>query len=235
MHPRLLLCLALICCLLGFAGNAAAAKSFAVAPFTVHGPEKYHYLSQGIQSMITSRLSSETELQAQELPQLREAGELSRAKGRDILREADLDYLVYGDVTVMGEQASLSLKALDRDNELLTRTSQMPLDEVIPGLDEMVAGLKQDLGIVVQEQPQTRGATFGSERSARQARDENEPQRKKLNEQFEQQEGPERTAGRWQSPKLDIEAHGMRVADVNGDGRQEILLLEERAVKAPTG
>ncbi|MEF8889301.1 MAG: hypothetical protein V5A14_04595, partial [Desulfohalobiaceae bacterium] len=102
MYPRtvvsiVFLSLSLVFCLAA-AGTAGAAQSFAVAPFAVHAPEEYQYLSQGIPSVITSSLKSETALQSRDvsLPDIQ--GKISRSDARSILEDSDLDFLVYGNV-----------------------------------------------------------------------------------------------------------------------------------------
>ncbi|MCF8030968.1 MAG: hypothetical protein K9K39_08745 [Desulfohalobiaceae bacterium] len=251
MHPRSILCLVLVCCFLGMAGSAAAAQSFAVAPFTMHAPEKYHYLSDGIQSMVTSRLSSETKLQPKDAPQLDKAGGLSRTKARELCKELDLDYLVYGDVTMMQEQSSLSFKILSREGKLITRTSQMSLDKLIPRLDDMIEDVKQELGVGPKEKASAGKTVAEKERVEIEDQQvkEKDPEklnsrfkqrekvqkdtaRNKLNPQFEQTETRQKETNRWRSPELPFSAQRMRVGDANGDGRQEIFLLQEHAVKA---
>ena len=251
MHPRAIICLVLVCCLLGMASSAVAARTFAVAPFTMHTPDKYHYLSEGIQSMVTSRLSSQTKLQPRDAPQLGEAGDLSQAKAREILEELDLDYLVYGDVTMMQEQSSLSLKILSRDGDLLTRTSQMSLDELIPRLDGMIGEVKQDLGVgpeqkvstqepAAEKEPRGTGDQQAEERGRehlnagfeQREKTRKDTARNRLNPEFEQAETRQKDVNRWRSRELPFIAHGMRVGDANGDGRNEIFLLQENEVKA---
>ena len=56
MFKRLLASLAILL-LCAAPALAQQAKTFAVLPFGVHGPQEYQYLSQGIQSMLTSRLT----------------------------------------------------------------------------------------------------------------------------------------------------------------------------------
>ncbi|MEF8943780.1 MAG: VCBS repeat-containing protein, partial [Desulfohalobiaceae bacterium] len=137
-------------------------------------------------------------------------------------------------------------------DRLLTRTSQMPLNELIPSLDDMVAGIKRDLGFAAGQGESSRKAE--AERRERDTEDQQamrtdraklntrfekreketkDKGRDTLNPQFEQKKKQERaTTDRWMSSELDFTAHGMRVGDVNGDGRQEILLLQDHAVKA---
>ncbi len=238
MPQRSLVCLILVCSfLMVTAGPVAAARTFAVAPFKIHAPEKYQYLSHGIPSMITSRLSSGTSLRVSEKPVLSEARELSRDKAREILAQADLEYLVYGSVTVMQEQSSLSLKVLSGEDKLITRTSQMPLDKLIPRVDTMVGEIKQELGLAAEapagsgEQAKVSGGETRAETSPEKATEQKKlnarfeekekVQRKegedKINPQFEHAKKEQRETGRWQSPELSFPAHGMRVGDADGD------------------
>ncbi len=56
MFKRLLIAFSvlLVCALPAAAKDS---KTFAVMPFSVHGPQEYQYLSQGIPSMLTTRLA----------------------------------------------------------------------------------------------------------------------------------------------------------------------------------
>ncbi|MCF8030075.1 MAG: hypothetical protein K9K39_04190 [Desulfohalobiaceae bacterium] len=154
MPQRFTVCLILVCSLLVMtSGSAVAARTFAVAPLKIHAPDKYNYLSHGISSMIASRLNKETSLQAKEDPISGETKELSRDQALEILTKADLDYLIYGRAVIMKEQLSVSLNMLSREDELMIRTFQMPLDNLIPRMDTIVGEIKQELGVESPEQP----------------------------------------------------------------------------------
>ena len=231
MYPRTVLSiviLGLVFCL-ATAGTAGAAQSFAVTPFAIHAPEEYQYLSQGIPSVISSSLESETALQSRDvsLPDIQ--GKISRSDASKLLKESDLDFLVYGAVTIMEGQSNLSLKMLSRDGEHVTRNSQTPMNKLIPRLKALVGDLKSELAISGKGRQKARADTElpGSPKDQ-----EKEPEEKTLNPQFERTERASQKMGRWRSPALPFDAHGMRVGDVDGDDRQEVILLQEHAVKA---
>ena len=251
MPSRFIVGLVLVCCLLGMAGSADAAQSFAVAPIAMHAPEKYHYLSDGIQSTISSSLSSGSMLQSRDVPQLDKVGALSRNKAREILENSDLDYLVYGDVTIMKEQCSLNVKVLSREGKLIARTSQMPRNKLLPRLNTMLGEIKQELEVSPNQKDSTGEAEAEKEPGGAENKAEKEKDRKKLNSQFKQREKAQKDTARdklnpqfkqtkkrqkgisrWRSRELPFSAHGMRVGDANGDGRKEIFLLQEHAIKA---
>jgi len=220
--------LSLVFCLAA-AGTAGAAQSFAVAPFAVHAPEKYQYLSQGIPSVITSSLESKTALQSRDLTLPDRQDTISRSDARKLLKDSDLDFLVYGNVTIMEGQSNLSLKVLSRDGKLVARNAQAPMNKLIPRLNTLIGDVKPELAISGERRQEARADIEMPDSPKDQEKD---AEQKTLNPQFERTERASEKTGRWRSPALSLEARGLRVGDVDGDGRQEIILLQKHAVKA---
>ena len=104
LFRRLVLLVAALTCLPATA-LAAEVKTFAVAPFTVHGPEKYQYLSQGVQSMLESRMNWPGHLapmdKAKAGSKLAKAP-ASEAEAKKTAAELGVDFLAYGSVTISG-------------------------------------------------------------------------------------------------------------------------------------
>ena len=92
----------------------AFAATYVVAPFKVSGSQGYSYLGQAVPSMLTSRLF----LQGQFEPSARQDAALKEKtpSGRDaaaaMAKKFGADYVVWGNITVMGDQASLDVSAL---------------------------------------------------------------------------------------------------------------------------
>lgn len=139
----LLFALALTCS----AALAVGPKTFAVAPFAVHGPEKYAYLSQGIQSMLTSRLTWKGHLQAIDSAQIKKVadGPVAGAQAPSVRSALDVDYLVYGSTTILGDDASLDLTVLSADGQAFAAQESMPLSAMIPTLETVSQRINQQL------------------------------------------------------------------------------------------
>jgi len=79
-------------------------KRYAVLPFEVHGPQEYAYLSKGIQSMLSSRLThtgqtspvptGEVNQEIQEPPR-------SSAEAGEMLGRLNADFVVYGTASIV--------------------------------------------------------------------------------------------------------------------------------------
>ena len=133
----------ILSCLSGQAG-AQDQKKFAVLPFEVHGPQEYQYLSQGIQSMLSSRLTrsglsssippGEVNRQVSRQPETPgQANELRSLLGAD--------FLVYGTVTIMDREASLDVHTAAADRTIEPVLKQPALSQLIPSLEEVAAQL----------------------------------------------------------------------------------------------
>ena len=115
--------------------QAFAEKTFAVAPFAINGPSKYAYLQKGIQDMFNSRLSW--------ADHFRPLGRATVSKGvgsatvtsdnaQKMIVRLGCDYLVYGSVTIMGDQCSLDVRVTERDGKTWPKTAQTSLSNLIP-------------------------------------------------------------------------------------------------------
>ncbi|MFP4128743.1 MAG: hypothetical protein ACLFSF_06855, partial [Desulfonatronovibrio sp.] len=72
-------------------------KSFAVLPFEIHGPKEYQYLSQGVQSMLSSRLTRSgrsTSIPAGEISRLISDSPENSEQAEEIRSDLNADFLV---------------------------------------------------------------------------------------------------------------------------------------------
>ena len=233
MLLRLAFGLLLVCALIvpGSSGLAAV-KTFAVYPFQVHGPDKYSYLSQGIQSMLTSRLTWEDHLE----PVQTEAGTQPVASQSAAQAELDAlgaDYLLYGSVTIMGQESSLDVHLLDADRHRITKSAQAPLNDLIPTLEGLAKDINSDI-FGRKEKPKERAQQEPADDAS--AANPNfivnqEQKQSNLNPQF-RYSGKSAEQGRWRSRSLPFDSNGMVAGDADGDGKNEIFLMGDHSVKA---
>jgi hypothetical protein len=226
---------------------AAQTKTFAVLPFQVHGPQKYRYLQQGLQSMLTSRLTWEnrfvpvdaTNLQDTEFP-----GQ-SATKAQKALNGIGADYLVWGSATVMGDQASVDLNLLPSGGEIKTKSTRTSLDRLIPAMETMAEEINSRVFERPQQQGQARAAEERKQPEQTEAGggsgsgssgplllgDSSEGKNGTLNPSF-RYERSSVTSGRWRSQSLSFDCVGMVVGDANKDGREEAFILGEHEIRA---
>jgi hypothetical protein len=155
------------------------------------------------------------------------SGDISGSSAATALRQ-DLgtDYLVWGSVTISGQEASLDVNMLGPKDKT-TRTSQTPLDELIPTMEDMAT----ELGNQVFGKPEEPEAAAQPAEPANPNFIVNETttSARALNPQF-RYEGNPNTPGRWRSQSLDFESVGAISCDVDGDGQNEVIICGEHSV-----
>ena len=211
------------------------AKRFAVLPFVVHGPDEYAYLGQGIQSMLTSRLKWTGKFEDLDNAQIAQSGATppsSMEEAQATLGKMDVDYLIYGSVTILGEQASLDMHLVDREGQDIPQAAQVPLNDLIPTLENIA----KEVNAEVFGRPQAPVAT--SPKPAGPAHpdliyNEYGPERSQyhLNPEI-LYAGAADSPGRWRSQALPFPSLGMVVGDADGNGTKEIFILTDNKIMA---
>lgn len=232
MFKRLLISLAVLL-LCGAPAMAQEAKTFAVLPFSVHGPQEYQYLSQGIQSMLTTRLTwpeNFTPLDAGAIKKAAATLPADAGAAEKIRQTLGVDYLFWGALTVMGQECSLDVNTIDPKGANQPRPVQTQLNQVIPSLETVAA----DINAQVFGKPET--ATAKSQpvvKPMNQGLIVNETQTGTAyaNPSLKY-ENADTSMGRWRSQTLPFASRGMVVCDGDGDGKNEVFLMTDRSLIA---
>lgn len=213
------------------------AKSFAVLPFKVLGPEKFAYLGPAIQTMLVSRLSWPGRLAPVDKARLDAAGAAQPASltdGLSAVKNLGVDYLIWGTVSVVGDDASLDVQVVDKDGKNWPKSTSTRMSELIPRMEN----LAQEMNAEIFKRPGAQasgGATTagqGQRNPVQMANPEliyNEQDARQdffLNPYFKYQANPDQS-GRWKSQTLPIVASSMVIDDLDGDGENEIALVED--------
>ncbi|MDD4650338.1 MAG: VCBS repeat-containing protein, partial [Desulfoplanes sp.] len=128
-------------CLLTMLPSAFAeetAKTFAVAPFAIHGPKDYQYLQKGIPAMLQTRLTWTDHFTpvSKDIVEQHAADPIAdTTAAQKALTGIASDYLVYGSVTIMGQECSLDVQLMDKAGKVSPFASQTTLDQLIPSLE----------------------------------------------------------------------------------------------------
>jgi hypothetical protein len=238
LFRRLVLLAAALLCLPTTAFTAEV-KTFAVAPFTVHGPEKYQYLSQGVQSMLESRMNWPGHLAP--VDKAKASARLAKAPGSEAeakkaLSDIGADFLAYGSVTVSGEQASIDLMVVGKDGKKWPKSLNTKLADLIPAMERTAQALNNE----IFQRPAAPGSGKGDGGQViNQMNPEfvvnqtSENQKTYLNPNF-RYAGPSDTPGVWRSQSMPIVSGGIAIADLNGDGQNEVAILAQHSVETYT-
>jgi hypothetical protein len=216
---------------------AESPKRFAVLPFEVHGPDQFAYLGQGIQAMLTSRLKwtgKFEDLDRALIVQTATSSPASMEQAQAALVEMDVDYLIYGSVTILGEEASLDMHLVDREGQDNPQSAQVPLNDLIPALESIAKKVNAQV--------------FGRPQAAVTAPQSSTPAGPRHPDLIYNEYGPERaqyhlnpeilyagaadSPGRWRSQALPFPSLGMAVGDADGNGKNEIFMLTDNKVMA---
>ncbi len=232
MFKRLLTTLAVLL-LCAAPALAQEAKTFAVLPFGVHGPQEYQYLSQGIQSMLTTRLTwpeNFTPLDSAAVKKAVTALPTDAASADKIRQALGADYLVWGSMTVMGQECSLDVNTIDPQGANQPRPVQTQLSQVIPSLETVAASINAQ----VFGRPET--ATAQAQpvvRPMNEALIVNETQAGTAyaNPSLKYQDA-DTSMGRWRSQTMPFASRGMVVCDGDGDGKNEVFLMTDSTLVA---
>ncbi|GAB7079555.1 FG-GAP-like repeat-containing protein [Megalodesulfovibrio paquesii] len=220
----------------------AAEKTFAVLPFSVNGPQQYQYLSKGLQDMLSSRLywKDHARPMAQLPAELPAAKDMTPEKGRELLGRLRADYLIWGSVTVMGNDASIDLRAMDAKGGQWPQSGTVKLDNLIPSLE----GIARKLSAEAFGRTSASGTAPASSSDAGKATEKvnamnpalvhNQADQSKefyLNPQF-RYAGDSQSEGRLRSQSLAFASAGMIADDFDGDGKREIIIIDDTKVYA---
>ena len=227
---------ALVLALLLSAATAMAApapKSFAVLPFKVNGPAGYKYLERAIPEMLVSRLYWKDNFH----PVSKDAAAKitppeSETQAKAAQASLGADYAVWGSVTVVGEDCSLDVRVRDRDGKEWPQSANAKVAGLIPALK----GVADSINAEVFKRPGEGGAANATPKMVNQmnpelVHNETQPQQVYLNPQFRYAGAPEGDS-RIRSQSLPYSAIGIIVEDLDGDGKNEILMLDDHVVYA---
>lgn len=216
------------------------AKTFAVLPISVHGPEKYQYLQQGVQSMLTSRLTWPKHLVPVEESGLKvTSAEIKNTRqALQVVQDNNLDVLLWGDLTIVEENASLDIQVVNTEGQAHTQSIQSTLKNLVPALEDMAADINKQVMNRPDETTKTTERQTSNRESGGQplnpslqyAQGQEHTQGQGLNPQFRYQE--DANTGRTRSQRLPLKAIGMVAGDADNNEREEIILLKDNEVLA---
>lgn len=233
MFKRLLVILATLM-LCALPALASASKTFAVLPFAIHGPGEYQYLGQGIQSMLTTRLTwpdNFTPLDSGAIAKVAAKLPTDATQAENIRTALGADYLVWGMLTVMGQECSLDINVVDPQGNNQPRPMQTTLTQVIPSLETAAAGINAQVFGRSAQAPASAPQKVVQPMNEAMIVNETEAGVAYANPSLKYQDA-DTSLGRWRSQTFPFASRGMVVCDADGDGQNEVFLLTENSLIA---
>lgn len=201
----------------------------AILPVTVHSAENLGFIREGLLDMLSSRVELAGRVSVLEKgavkKALAQAGEMDSEKAKKLGEALGADFVVFGSLTKMGESASLDLKVIEVKGEkpggsIFTQTQKM--EELIARVDELARRVDEKVLGYSLAPPQEK--TEPARAAVRPPAGPRPP-------------GPRPSAKAavpegqfWQSQPFPFKVRGMAMADFDGDGRNEVVLIEDRSV-----
>ena len=212
----------------------AMAASYVVAPFKVSGAQGYSYLGQAVPSMLTSRLflQGQFEPSARQDAALKEKAPAGKDAAASLAKKYGADYVVWGNITVMGDQVSLDVNALSPSGKLWTKASTSPVNGLIAGLQNVADSInievfgRKDIAPASAASGMTGAASPNAAFVMNETHGNVSTSGTYLNSSLRYQ-GSADAVSQLRSQMLKYECFGFDVADVDGDGKNEVLMLSE--------
>jgi len=239
MFKRLLIAFSilLVCSLPAAAKDS---KTFAVMPFSIHGPQEYQYLSQGIQSMLTTRLAWPDHFTPVEAAALKKSGAAKitdPAQAKSAIATTGADYIVWGASTIMGKECSVDINVTDAAGKTTPFSVQTPVDSLIPALESkskeintQIVGKPAGMATTTSAAPAS-SATPVKPMNPGLIVNETQSNVAYANPSIKYQD-TDNSMGRWRSQAFPFVARGMVVCDADGDGKNEIFLMTPKELQA---
>lgn len=199
----------------------AHAKSVVFMPFSVNGPKDMAYLGKAVPASIKSKLTG---------LDLRDgkgkAGSAADAKKAI----AGADHVVWGNINVLGNECTVELNALDKSGKTWQKSFSGTRENLSSTVQKAAMALGGEaLGTAVSGRPGFGGTTTGSGRKMGGDIVVNETGKQEyyLNPQLRYQGAGAGDGSRIRSQRLKYNMVDMAVADFNGDGKNEIAIIDD--------
>ena len=204
------------------ASYAGKIKTIAVLPFKIHAARDLTFLKEGIMDMLSSRLSWKDRVTVIEKGLVKEKvaelkGSLNKETAFKIGKALKADYIILGSLTVFGDSVSIDAKILDvaKEEELITAFNQSKgMDEVIPTVNKFA----QDINAKIM------GRHVSPPVYAKAPEEHKGPKALIKEKDFFIEEKIAHIFN------YRTQIIGLDVADVDGDGKNEVVFIDERTL-----
>lgn len=230
---------------LATAAAAQNAKTYLVLPFEYNGPAKYKYFSKAFQADLNNRLEWGGHfVPAENLDADQVKHPSSEASAIQLADQLGVDYIVWGDISIIEKDSTVRMQVQGRNGDKWSNKGQMPMSNISAWLKKSANSVMGD----VYQRPGFGQSAVEKQETAQRAQGSgptganflsgdgnNEPSNnygvKTLNPQFRYEGGVD-TPGRWRSQTFRYPSLNMVVGDGDGDGQNEVFILEKHKIHA---
>jgi TolB-like protein len=243
--------------LIFLAAGASSGKdkyTVAILPFSLHSAENIDYIKEGVEAMLSSRIASSDKITVINKETLAE--ELKKSKSKEISAndiynlgaKLKSDFVVWGTITKIGNAVSIDAKLTDISKEkpdIQLSSQSQTLDDVIPKISDFSERIVHHILGTAPTTPSVSAAPTVPATPQVPASMSRESQiiaamksggkrggtlTSVINSEYINAPEPFNRKGFWMSQKIPTEFKGMAVGDVNGDGLNEVVLIDKNTV-----
>lgn len=222
-----------------------------VLPFTLNSTENIEYVRQGIGDMLVTRISVADKIVVTGKDIVQE--ELKKSKIKEISlndvysigKKLKSDYVVWGSITKIGSSISIDGKLVDivsNKSDVGFYTQSQNLDDVIPKINDFSQRIVQHIlgtapviaappaSAAVPATPAQKTTSRESQIIAGMKSTKRGTLTSVINPEYINAPEPFKQRGFWMSQYLATELKGMDIGDVNGDGLNEVVTIDNHNV-----
>jgi TolB-like protein len=223
-----------------------------VLPFTLNSAENIDYVKKGITEMLSTRISVPNKIEVTNKDVVLEELKKSNIKEITLIDVYKLgnklksDYVVWGSITKIGNSLSIDGKLIDivaSKSDIGIFTQSQNLDEVIPKINDFSQRIVQHILGTSSQHPAPTVAAAGAAKptapgvsresqiiAGMKAGGKRGTLTSAINPDFINAPDPFNRQGFWMSQKILTEFKGMDIGDINGDGLNEVVVIDKNNV-----
>ena len=242
---RILAALTISLMMIGVGVAQAGITRVAILPFSANAPQDISYLTKGIRDMLASRLAWQGKVQVVEPDMVNNVLKGVKApyndnKARAAGEKLHADVVVFGAVTMLGKSISIDARVVKvgQADPALTAFVQAPTEnEVIPKINAFAQRINAEIFRrpeaveAMKQQAAGESASGGSTGKGKTQQAEVDEHMSPLNPLFMKKLYGVRSDRFWRSPRIHGSVNSLAVADIDGDGNQEILVLTAKSLR----
>ena len=231
--------------------QAAAPQRVAILPFTANAKDDISYLIKGVRDMLATRLAwhdkvtvIEPDLVAPVMKKVKPP--YNDAKARKMGKELNAQAVVFGSITMFGKSVSVDARVVktgDDSPALTTYVQASDMDQIIPQISNFAQRINAEIfrrpeAVQAMREQEARPAEAkpgagGDQQQTAQDSNLNKlpPHMSPLNPLFLRSLSGVDSDRYWRSPRIKGQITSIAVADIDLDGKNEILALHHKGLK----
>lgn len=215
---------------------SASPKTYAVMPFKIDSFEQYKYMGMSVPQMISSRLYSKNNFQP--IAKTTLAGQPaadSETEANQAQSSMNADFIIWGDILITNQDVTMNVYAKEKNGKLWSRNVRTKVQSLQPSVQEICASITRE---VFGVQSSSGVTVIPAQEKPRQINPQLNPDLVMTDDGVRdvylnpniRYAGNTDDSGTMRSPTLNFPSVDFDIFDLDGDGRNEIVIIEQHAI-----